>query len=152
VDELAFASANFAPCIRVRDADYLRWHWLERPDRRFRIRAARDESGDLRGLAVLGRDAPSGRNAEIVDLLAYDYTATRALLDDAWAVLVGEGCRSVSCIYADPRPWSRRAMLHSGFRSGPPGPSVAAGPLSDRVGSVVSHMDVWYLTYGDTDI
>ncbi len=30
VDELAAASANFAPCIRVRDSGgYLRWLWLE---------------------------------------------------------------------------------------------------------------------------
>jgi GNAT superfamily N-acetyltransferase len=152
-DDLALASASFAPCIRARDADSLRWHWLERPDRRFRARAARDGSGALRGLAVLGMDdAPSGRSGAIVDLLAHDYTATRALLDDAWAVLGGEGCRSVSCVYSDPRPWSRRAMLHSGFRPGPPGPSLAAGPLSDRVGEVVSRMDAWYLTYGDTDI
>ena len=31
VDELARDSARFAPCIRIRDAAYLRWRWLEDP-------------------------------------------------------------------------------------------------------------------------
>ncbi len=54
VDDLARESAGFAPCIRVRDAAYLRWRWLEEPATRWRIRAARDADGGLRGLAVFG--------------------------------------------------------------------------------------------------
>jgi hypothetical protein len=154
VDELARDSADFAPCIRVRDSGYLRWHWLEQPGGRWRVRGVRDADGGLRGLAVSGwqpNGSPDRRLGVIADLLARDEEATRALLLDAWSALASAGCHSVTCIYTDPRPWSRRAMFRSGFRP-IGGPLVACGPLSPAVGGEIGRMESWYLTYGDTDL
>lgn len=153
VDELARASAAFAPCIRIRDSAYLRWHWLESPLARWRVRAVR-EGAVLRGLAVIGsRDEGSDRRGLIVDVLARDSTALRALLADAWDLLTKQGCHSVACIYHDPRPWAKRAMLRSGFRrSHAPGPRVGCGHLSPAAGEIVGRLDSWYLTYGDADM
>ena len=150
VDDLARESAGFAPCIRVRDAAYLRWRWLEEPATRWRIRAARDADGGLRGLAVFGaRGDGLARRGIVADLLARDAPAVRALAIDAWTILVADGCHSVTCTYLDPRPWARRAMFRSGFRP-TRGPMVACGPLSPSAGSEVGRLESWYLTYGDT--
>lgn len=154
VDELARESAEFAPCIRVRDSAYLRWHWLEQPGGRWRVRAAREANGRLCGFAVSGclpHSRPGYRDGVIADLLARDAETTRALLLDAWSALARAGCHSVSCIYRDPRPWSRRAMFRCGFRPRL-GPLVACGPLSSAAGGEIVRMESWYLTYGDTDI
>jgi len=154
VDELARDSASFAACIRVRDSAYLRWHWLEDPRTRWRIRAVWGEGAVLRGFAVIGaRGEGDDRQGVIADLLARDPAALRALVSDAWARLVEEGCHSVTCVYRDPRRWARAAMLRSGFRREVTlGPGVACGPLSPRAGEVVSRLRSWYLTSADTDL
>lgn len=152
VDELARESAAFAPCIRIRDAAYLRWHWLEQPGRDWHIRAGRGPEGRLRGLSVFGAsDEPHGRQGWVVELLAHDYATTRALVLDAYELLVRDGCRSVACIYHDPRPWARRALFRSGFRP-TEGPRLACGSLSPAAGPIVESLGNWFLTHGDTDI
>ncbi len=152
VDELAHDSAGFARCIRVRDAAYLRWRWLEQPEPCFHMRAVRAADGRLWGLAVLGAfDEPTGRRGRIVDLLARNYPAMRALVLDAFESLVHDGCWSVTCDHHDPRTWARRAFLRSGFRSAP-GQQVSCGSLSLSAGGVVEQLESWYLTNADTDI
>ncbi len=153
VDELAEASAGFAPCIRIRDASYLRWRWLEQPGDRWTIRAARGEGGELRGLSVLGsRESERGRQGLVADVLARDAAALRAVLLDAARTLVGRGCLSVACDYLDPRPWARRALYRSGFLPYGTGINVVCGSLSERVGPVPESLGAWYLTRGDTDL
>lgn len=154
VDELASDSAGFAACLRVRDSDYLRWHWLEDPRTPWRIRAVWGDGGVLRGIAVSGaRGEGRDREGVIGDLLARDAQALRALVADAWARLTEDGCHAVRCAYRDPRPWARIAMLRSGFRRAVAGgPRVACGPLSPRAGEVVSRLESWYLTTGDADL
>lgn len=152
VDRLADEVASFAPCVRVRDSAYLRWHWLQDPRHEWRVRAVRGKDGALRGVAVIGVTVEDGARVGVVaDLIACDAAALRALMLDAWARLVEEDCNSVICTYLDPRPWSTTAMRRSGFRrcSGLP---VACGPLSSAIGETVGRLDAWYLTYGDTDI
>jgi hypothetical protein len=152
VDQLAGDAAGFARCIRIRDAPYLRWRWLEHPSRSWRVRAVR-EGSRLRGYAVFGvAEEAYGRIGLVVDLLARDEAATRALLLDAFDVLAAEGCSSVVCDYHDSRPWAERAMTRSGFVPRPHGPRVLAGALSESVGSVPERLDSWYLTLGDTDM
>ena len=152
VDELADASAAFAPCIRVRDSGYLRWLWLENPMARWRLRAVRGPDGALRGISVIGVKDQDGRPVGyIMELLARDAGALRALVLDGWARLGEEGCERVVCVYQDPRPWARRAMVRSGFRS-VRGPQIACGPLSPRAGELVGRLESWYLTGGDADV
>lgn len=154
VDDLARDSAGFAACIRVRDSAYLRWHWLEDPRTHWRIRAVWGEDAVLRGIAVIGaRGEGADRRGVIADLLARDPAALRALVSDAWARLVQDGCHSVTCVYRDPRRWARIALLRSGFRREVAlGPGVACGPLSPRAGELVTRLKSWYLTSADTDL
>jgi hypothetical protein len=152
VDELANASAAFAPCIRVRDSGYLRWLWLENPITPWRVRAVRGPDGALRGISVIGVKDQDGRPVGyIMELLARDAGALRALVLDGWARLGEDGCERVVCVYQDPRPWARRAMVRSGFRS-VRGVQVACGPLSPRAGELVGRLESWYLTGGDAEV
>ncbi len=154
VDDLARDSAGFARCIRVRDAAYIHWRWSEQPDADWRIRAVRDPRGTLRGFVVIGAvEESAGRRGVIADLLVRDYAAMRALITDAWSSLITEGCHSVTCTYHDPRWWTKRAMLRSGFIPSPKGGArMACGPLSVRAGDAVGRLESWYLTHGDTSI
>ena len=151
VDALAEASASFAPCIRVRDAAYLRWRWLEEPEARHAIHAARAADGELRGLVVF-RNVPSARGgaAFIEDLLARDEQATRALLLSANDALAGLGYAGVVLDYLDPRPWVRRAVLRSGFLPWRRRINVNSGSLSAEAGPLPERLASWYLTRGDT--
>lgn len=150
VDALAECSRAFAPCIRVRDAAYLRWRWLDMPGGSWEAIAARDRRGGLRGWAVLGEDPASARGL-VPDLLAADAAALRALLLHAARVLRRRGCEAVEVTLHDPRPWARPALRRSGFLRGARQVDVMVGRVSDRVGDEVCRLDSWYLTAGDTD-
>ncbi|MGH2852184.1 MAG: hypothetical protein ACRDLP_16410 [Solirubrobacteraceae bacterium] len=154
VDELAADSAGYAPCIRIRDAAYLRWRWLEDPRTPWQARGVWGERGTLRGIAVIGvRGEGVARTGVIADILARDATTLRALLHDAWERLCAEGCHRVTCAYRDPRRWARWVLIRSGFRRlAAVGERVACGPLSPRAGGIVTDFASWYLTGGDTEL
>jgi GNAT acetyltransferase-like protein len=154
VDALAQDSAAFAPCIRIRDASYLRWRWLEQPGNRWTIAAARGSDGALRGLVVFGaaRKSEHGLRGLVADVLARDATALRALLLDAVEKLTSRGCLSVACDYLDPRPWARRALYRSGFLVYGRGINTVCRALSQPSGALPEQLDAWYLTRGDTDL
>ncbi len=152
-DELAEASASFARCIRVRDAAYLRWRWLEQPEARWELRAARARDGRLVGYSVLGREAGThGPTGLIGDLLAVDRQALRALLLDAVTVLAGREVGSIRCEYLDPRLWARRTLLRAGFlRMREKDDPFMARSLSSAVGDAPELPGSWYLTLSDTE-
>ena len=154
VDELARDSARFAPCIRIRDAAYLRWRWLEDPRMHWSAYGVWGHGRVLRGVAVTGvRVTRSARTGVIGDVLARDAATLRALLHDAWERLSSQGCHRVICAYHDPRPWGRSALIRSGFRRlAIVGERVACGPLSPRANNTVTRFDSWYLTGGDTEL
>ncbi len=152
VDSLAAASASFARCIRVRNAGYLRWRWLDEPRASWSIRAARGAGGDLRGLIVFGsEDSDFARVGHVVDLVALDAEALRSLLADAYSTLTEIGCHRVVCTYLDPRPWARRAFLRSGFLPANTGTNLMGLSLSRAAGPYPEHLDSWYITHGDMD-
>jgi hypothetical protein len=152
VDELAAESARFAPCIRIRDAAYLRWRWLERPGASSTIVAAR-RAETLRGFAVLqAHDSDLGRRGRIADALATDAEVLRALLCQAARLLAGQGCDRVVCDYQDPRPWARRAFLRSGFLPLRGDLDVVCRALSEQAGTSPERLQSWYLTRGDSDL
>jgi hypothetical protein len=153
VDALAAASAGFAPCIRVRDAAYVRWRWLEQPGASWTLTCVRGQGGALRGFAVFGvRELDSGPRGRIVDLLAVDLEAARSLLCHASTTLAAEDCTTVVVECADPRPWSRWAFLRSGFLPAPRYVNVVCRSLAAEAGSVPERLEAWYLTSGDTDL
>jgi hypothetical protein len=150
IDDLARDSAEFARCIRIRDADYLRWRWAEQPGGRWTIRAARRRDDTLSGWIVYGRDSGSSRGL-IGDLLAGDARSARALLLEASRSLRREGCSGVWLMLHDPRPWASRALLRAGFLPTRRGILVMVGTLGDRAGTAPGSLANWYLTLGDTD-
>jgi len=154
VDELAAHSAGFAPCIRIRDAAYLRWRWLADPRTRWEVHGVWGHDHLLRGLVVTGvRGEGGARTGVIGDVLARDAQALRALLYNAWERLSSDGCYRVTCAYRDPRPWARWALIRAGFnRLVVVGERIACGPLSPRAGEIVTRFGSWYLTAGDTEL
>lgn len=151
VDALAAASRSFARCIRIRDAAYVRWRWLDPRSGDWRLRAARDRRGRLRGWAAIGEDPWSAGFGIVADVLAADAAALRALLRDAYRQLAGRGLASVVVPLHDPRPWSRRAVLGAGFLPARPGVRVTCKVLDARLGSGPESLASWYLTAGDAE-
>jgi Acetyltransferase (GNAT) domain len=154
VDALAEASASFAPCIRVRDARYLRWRWLDQPGTDWQLWAVGDLGSGAGGIVVFGVDPrhdPPDRG-RVVDLLAPDEATTVALLTVAAEELGRAGCTRVALDYHDPRPWSRRACYRAGFVPRGQGPLLRGGAHEEWTRPWADHPESWYLTRGDTDL
>ncbi len=151
IDELAHESAQYAPCIRIRDAAYLRWRWAGQPGREWEIRAARRRDGTLGGWIVFGRKPGSSRGL-IGDLLAADARSARALLLEASRSLRREGCDGVQFVLHDPRPWVSRALVRSGFFPTGKRMLVMVGTPGEHAGEAPENLANWYLTLGDTDL
>lgn len=153
VDALAKTAATFAPCIRIRDARYLRWRWLEQPHTEWEIWGTRDGSR-LTGIVVFGIDRrhDPGWHGRIVDVLAADAASLRAQLLVAGSVLGRRGCRIVSFDYSDPRPWSRRAPYLAGFLRRGEGPVFSGRGQQAWTQPWADRFESWYLTRGDSDL
>lgn len=149
IDELADASRHVARCIRVRDASYLRWRWLDARSGGWELRGVRDRRGRLRGWAVIGEDPWAPGFGIVADLLALDAAALRALLRDAHRQLVARGVPRVVVPLHDPRPWALRAIRMAGFLPSGEGTRVTCKVLDERLGSAPEAMSSWYLTSGD---
>ncbi|MEZ5102725.1 MAG: hypothetical protein R3C15_23625 [Thermoleophilia bacterium] len=149
VDELADASRHVARCIRVRDARYLRWRWLDPRSGDWELRGVRDRRGRLRGWAVIGEDPWAPGFGMVADLLAPDAAALRALLRDAHRQLAARGLPRVVVPLHDPRPWAARAIRSAGFLPSGEGTRVTCKVLDERLGSAPESWSSWYLTSGD---
>jgi GNAT superfamily N-acetyltransferase len=152
-DSLASSSARFVPCIRVRDAAYVQWRWLDNPGGSWTLWAARRRDGSLAGWVVGGHhhDDPPDR-WRIVDLLAGDFATTRRLLGFAGARLRAGGASVVTLELLDPRPWMRRACLAAGFLDRGVGPNITLRTVRPDLESTGGRLENWYLTFGDTDL
>jgi Acetyltransferase (GNAT) domain len=154
VDALAEASASFALCIRVRDAQYLRWRWLDQPGTDWKLWAVGDLAAGTGGIVVFGVDPrhdPPERG-RVVDLLAPDEPTTVALLVAAADELGRAGCKHVAFDYHDPRRWSRRACYRAGFIRRGRGPLIRGGATTEWTRPWADQFESWYLTRGDTDL
>jgi hypothetical protein len=153
-DTLAASSSSFAPCLRVRDAAYVKWRWLENPNGRWTVTALRRPGdGSLLGWVVYGHHSlePASRG-RIVDLLAPDFGTARRLLLHAGAALHAGGSSVVTMELLDPRPWMRRACLAAGYLERGIGPNIALRKIRPELRSVAADIGNWYLTMGDTDL
>ena len=151
-DSLAAASASFASCIRVRDARYVRWRWIDNPTGQWSVWSAW-RAGELMGWIVTGQrrgDPPS--TGRIVDLLAPDARTMRQLLSFAATDHRAAGRGLVTFELNDPRPFSRGACLRAGFLPRGIAPNVTLRILDPALKGVADRIDAWYLTMGDTDL
>jgi hypothetical protein len=155
VDDLAERSTRFAPCIRIRDAAYLKWRWLDQPGPEWSLVGARDRDGHLTGWAVYGIDnrRPARLNRGFIsDVLAQDPLSLRSLLATAADRLTAAGSDLVALDYVDPRPWSRKACSRAGFLRRGEGLNVVCRSLSPQVDARVEELANWYLTRSDSDL
>ncbi|MEA3077595.1 MAG: hypothetical protein QOF60_2503 [Actinomycetota bacterium] len=151
-DDLAERSTRFAPCIRVRDREYVQWRWFDVPGGRWTVAAAH-EGDRLTGWVAYGVshfDAP-GRG-HVADLLAGDHGTTRALLAFAADALEADGKVEVAFDCLDPRPWSRSAYYRAGFVPRGQGPNIMIRRTADDISHRARDLDNWYLTIGDSDL
>lgn len=153
LDELAARSASFARCIRVRDARYMTYRWIDDPAATWKIHEARAPSGELLGVMVHGVDQRRDPDAwRVVDLLARSASSTRALLVSAADAGRAAGCRRTAFDYSDPRPWSARACYLAGYVPRGRRLNFVAHPQSPEREAMVTSMSSWYLTLGDSDL
>ena len=151
VDALALTSASYAGCIRIRDAAYLRWRWLERPEGQVTVFASREKSGRLTGWAVIGVESGGRRIGRVLDLLASDRASLRGLMRRSLKDLTADDCEVITCDYLDPRRWPRSVLRVAGFASRP-GKTMTALRMSPEDGRASDAIESWYLTRGDTDV
>jgi hypothetical protein len=149
LDELAARSAAFAPCIRIRDAGFVRWRWLALGAAR--LAAARDRRGALRGWVVY-RGTTTGQGGSIMDVLADSPAVMRALLSFAGDRVSDLGGHLVDLRFRDPRRWARAAAIGAGFLHRGDDWAVVVRSLVPNVREAVSQPDAWYLTAADTDV
>lgn len=152
VDALALSSASYASCMRIRDAAYLRWRWLERPEGQVTVFASRERSGRLTGWAVIGVESGGRRIGRVLDLLASDRASLRGLLRRSLKDLTADDCEVITCDYLDPRGWPRSVLRLAGFASRPGKTMTALRMSPDAGGRPSDDIEAWYLTRGDTDV
>jgi hypothetical protein len=153
-DDLAEASARWAPCIRVRDAAYLGWRWRDNPGGRWHTWAARKGDGGLAGWITFGvrhDDLPGmGR---ITDCLVEDEaTTTRLLAFAADRLATDFGTDHVAFDTIDPRPWAKRAYYRAGFLPRGLGPNITLWSFAPAAAEPASRLENWYFTLSDSDL
>ena len=131
----------------VRDAQYLRWRYLEHPELEFTLHEARDASGALEGFSVGRRARFEGRESWVIcDWLARG-PARASLL--ASAVQSAQGLPIVVVL----PPWCEDflALQELGMRVRPTR-LVLVGRSFDRSLALSYWSRRWYYTLGDTDL
>jgi hypothetical protein len=137
----------------VRDAEFLRWRFLEHPRRRYAVLAVEEGEGALAGLCVVGLDEVHSEGARgLVDWLvpARSGEVGRMLERAARARAVGAGgTRLVATV----PPWSQEfaEFQRCGWRVVPTPYSLCARCFDRRV-----DLDLlgrgWWLTFADGDL
>lgn len=92
----------------VRSAEWWRWRYLDHPAAPYRLVAVRD-AGSLTCVAAMSvRDDPDGRYVQLLDLMALDRPAARAVLD---AAVVMAGQRGAAAVVSAALPGSDQARV-----------------------------------------
>ena len=98
------AFEGLPPALLIRDAQFVRWRWLQHPDGDWQVLVAPSNDGpSIDGYIVFAVRDGQGR---IVDLLATDVSAMRALVREATRLLTRQRVERVLFELADPRSWS----------------------------------------------
>lgn len=138
-------SARIGTC-PVRTADYLKWRFLQHPQRRYRLLTARKES-ELCGFLIYHLE---GEDAVIVDLLAEADGAFKALLVEAIEMARGHRVHTLSVPFL-PSQAGRYLLEDCGFEPRESSPVILLNlPWSAKnQGNLDANR--WYLTHGDRE-
>ena len=133
--------------VGVRDAKYVRWRFVDRPDRRYRFLALRRPwRSEPEGLAVLAQPVAASE-----PLPWLDWVGPKDLLCEAWALAMRQAHRDGSAGVAT---WASPAMAHWLVRTRPISMGTVAGvgvPATSALSvSEVGALNAWW-TGGDTD-
>ncbi len=150
------ASADLRVSV-VRDAAYLNWKYLQRPDAGFGLIELRMD-GVLRGVAVVLSKEPDAayayRRGFVIDLVvpASDVAAVNALLLAAVDVLSAESVITVSCQLGHPALevcLRRFGFINRGVRHQL---LIASGGLSAEEQTLINDPQAWFISMGDSDV
>ncbi|TXH31961.1 MAG: GNAT family N-acetyltransferase [Burkholderiaceae bacterium] len=133
--------------VGVRDANYVRWRFIDRPDKHYRFLALRRPwRSEPEGLAVLALPVAA---SEALPWL--DWVGPKDLLHEAWAIGMQQACRDGS---AGLTTWASPAMADLLARTRPTRMGTAAGvgvPTASALTTAeIGALNAWW-TGGDTD-
>ncbi len=145
----------------IRERDYLRWRYDQRPESSYIRLAVDDERGELAGWAVLAiAEREQGRTCFIMDVLA-DAAVPRALpslLGTIESLARRQGCAMISAMVGSGSRW-RSTFLRNAYLPLPErlfpqelyfGARVLGGEELDR--ALLLHPESWQLGWGDIDV
>lgn len=149
-DELWRRVGRYFPVALIRDANYLNWRYLERPESKYEIFEATKKDKIL-GF-ILGRaiNHDSWKEGYIVDFLTTSASIFGALLEEILWKFREEG---VDIVYT----WSLRSskfrgnLLDKGFREGTTDIVLTTKILADKLPVSTSNPRNWLVTRGDCD-
>lgn len=150
-DRLAQRSKHIANGIVCREAVYIHWRWLSRPEpwRVVIVERRGAGNGTLEGYIAF---RPGEGDCRIGDLLALEPRAMRALLGAVAAESAAEKPGRTIIELNDPRPWSRRVLYQCGFLPRGTGPLISIRAMQAGVPPSLERSSGWYLTASDTDL
>jgi hypothetical protein len=130
----------------VRTAEYLNWRYLQHPRQRYHLWTAR------RGAKLCGFLIYSlvGQDAFIVDLLAEEDAAIKALLVETVANMRRHGVTTVSAPFLPTHP-GRELLEACGFQPREASPVVLLTFPGKSEGQRMKTASQWYLTHGDRE-
>ncbi len=156
-DELWKSVSKELTCTVVRDASFLNWKYVDQPGQNFKKLEIRKE-GEVLALAIISIEEPSDaypyRRAFLVDLIVKpsDSEAVWAVLDAVRAHSIHEEADAIICYLSCPA--LKNQLVSFGFRSREATRFLIASTegVEESEVELLSSMDNWYLTMGDSDI
>jgi hypothetical protein len=150
-DRLAIDSREIAPCVMVRDAAYVRWRWLDRPDP-WRVVVAHQSRGGAEAMRGYVAYRMLDGDCRIGDIMCFEPRTMRALLSAVRARTAAERPGRTLIDLNDPRPWTRRVLRQAGFLRRGLGPNVTVCAVQEDLPVHLEDLSSWYLTAGDADL
>ena len=148
-DRFWHRASSFSPIVGVRDRSFLNWRYLQHPTRTYTIFRAM-KKGEMRGYVILRKvDLLNFNSAVMVDLLALDKDALKALvargIEHSYkegAALLGFMVPKTHPYYGNLRRWGFLPSLKTFL--------FMVYPLVEGKGLL--NPEAWYVNWGDTDV
>lgn len=154
VRELSRSVARQYPWMVERDADYLRWRFLESPSGLHRVLGIQGAAGEFLGYVVVQIPRPGERVGFLVDLLAADEPARACGMIAGLELLESAGALLVRASAVRGSDWERE-LAHAGFSTARRGRELSVILYTHQPDHPVARAGLdasrWYLTDGDRD-
>ena len=148
-EEFTQAFRQWAPRMGTcadRSAEYLNWRFLQHPQRRYQLFAARKE-GRLCGYLIYHWE---GEDATVVDLFAEEEQVSKTLLVEAIAIARNCGVHTLSAPFLGSHP-GRKILEECGFQPRESSPVAVLSLPWNGSRPEGQAADAWYLMHGDRE-